>query len=67
MIYNELYRHEHLRPNTGKASNIYTSVWKATSFGQKQEKNPILPELRRMGGGGYQCLDLQGEKNRATV
>ena len=38
MIYNELYRKEHLRPNARKASNIYTSVWKTLPSNRSRRK-----------------------------
>jgi len=38
MIYNELYRKEHLRPSARKASNIYTSVRKTLPSDRSRRK-----------------------------
>jgi len=60
MIYNELYRKEHLRPSARKASNIYTSVWKTLPSNRSRRK--IQYSTGYINVHGRQAT-LQGEAN----
>jgi len=60
MIYNELYRKEHLRPSARKASNIYTSVWKTLPSNRSRRKFQCSTGYSNVN---KRQVTLQGEAN----
>lgn len=60
MIYNELYRKEHLRPSARKTSNIYTSVWKTLPSNRSRRKIQYSTGYSNVHG---RQATLQGEAN----